>query len=88
MNTKRTHVVLPADLVSQIDTLVGKRKRSRFLADLASREVRRLRLLKALKRAAGSWKDEDHPELKNGAAAWIEQLRQEDEERFRRVTKR
>jgi Arc/MetJ-type ribon-helix-helix transcriptional regulator len=88
VNTKRTHVVLPADLVSQIDTLVGKRKRSRFLADLASREVRRLRLLKALKRAAGSWKDEDHPELKNGAAAWIEQLRQEDEERFRRVTKR
>lgn len=88
MNTKRTHVVLPADLVSQIDTLVGKRKRSRFLADLASREVKRLRLLKALKRAAGSWKDEDHPELKNGAAAWIEQLRQEDEERFRRVTKR
>ena len=88
MNTKRTHVVLPADLISQIDTLVGKRKRSRFLADLASREVKRLRLLKALKRAAGSWKDEDHPELKNGAAAWIEQLRQEDEERFRRVTKR
>jgi Arc/MetJ-type ribon-helix-helix transcriptional regulator len=88
MNTKRTHVVLPADLVSQIDTLVGKRKRSRVLADLASREVKRLRLLKALKRAAGSWKDEDHPELKNGAAAWIEQLRQEDEERFRRVTKR
>lgn len=88
MNTKRTHVVLPADLVSQIDTLVGKRKRSRFLADLASREVKRLHLLKALKRAAGSWKDEDHPELKNGAAAWIEQLRQEDEERFRRVTKR
>jgi len=88
MNTKRTHVVLPADLISQIDTLVGKRKRSRFLADLASREVKRLHLLKALKRAAGSWKDEDHPELKNGAAAWIEQLRQEDEERFRRVTKR
>ena len=88
MNTKRTHVVLPADLVTQIDALVGKRKRSRFLADLASREVKRLRLLKALKRAAGSWKDEDHPELKNGAAAWIEQLRQEDEERFRRVTKR
>lgn len=87
MNTKRTHVVLPADLVSQIDTLVGKRKRSRFLADLASREVKRLRLLKALKRAAGSWKDEDHPELKNGAAAWVEQLRQEDEERFRRMTK-
>jgi len=88
VNTKRTHVVLPADLVTQIDALVGKRKRSRFLADLASREVKRLRLLKALKRAAGSWKDEDHPELKNGAAAWIEQLRQEDEERFRRVTKR
>jgi Arc/MetJ-type ribon-helix-helix transcriptional regulator len=87
VNTKRTHVVLPADLVSQIDTLVGKRKRSRFLADLASREVKRLRLLKALKRAAGSWKDEDHPELKNGAAAWVEQLRQEDEERFRRMTK-
>jgi len=79
---------MPTDLVNQIDAVVGKRGRSRFLTEVASREVKRLRLLKALERAAGSWKGENHPELKDGAAAWIEQLRRQDEERFRRVTKR
>lgn len=88
MHTKRTHVILPEPLVTQIDKLVGKRGRSRFLAEVAEREIARLRQLRALERAAGSWKDEAHPELKAGAAKWIETLREQDEERFRRLGKR
>ena len=88
MHTKRTHVILPELLVDQIDRLVGKRGRSRFLAEVAEREIARLRQVRALERAAGAWKDEDHPELKEGAARWIETLRAQDEERFLRVAKR
>ena len=72
---QRTHVVIPKELVVQIDSLVGKRGRSRFLTDAASRELRRLRQLKALRRAAGVWKDEHHPELRRGAARWVRALR-------------
>jgi Arc/MetJ-type ribon-helix-helix transcriptional regulator len=88
MHTKRTHVILPEPLVSQIDKLVGKRGRSRFLAEVAEREVARLRQLRALGRAAGAWKDDDHPELERGAAKWIDSLRAQDEKRLRRITKR
>ena len=85
MNNKRTHIVMPNALVAEIDSLVGKRGRSKFLTDVAWREVKRLRLLKALERAAGSWKEEDHPELKRGAAAWIRKLRREGEKRLRKL---
>ena len=87
MNTKRTHIVITQQLVAEIDTLVGKRGRSTFLTQAAEKEVMRLRQLKAVEAAAGSWKDKDHPELKGGAAKYIERLRKEDEKRFERVTK-
>jgi hypothetical protein len=83
---QRTHIVIPQKLVSQIDALVGKRGRSIFLTGAASRELRRLLQLKSLRTAAGSWKDRDHPELKEGAAKWVRVMRSQDEKRFRRAT--
>jgi metal-responsive CopG/Arc/MetJ family transcriptional regulator len=49
MSTTRAHVVLPEDLVREIDKILGKRGRSAFLADLAQREIRRRRMVKILK---------------------------------------
>ena len=88
MNTKRTHVVLSEQLVRDIDTLVGARQRSSFLTQAAEKELMRLRQIKALDAAAGSWKDADHPELKQGAAKWVERLRRQDQKRFQKVTAR
>ena len=88
MSNKRTHIIIPERLAEEIDTLVGKRARSSFLTEAAWKEVRRLRMLNALEEASGSWKDKDHPELKGGAAKYVEQVRREDEKRFVRVTKR
>jgi hypothetical protein len=59
--------------------LLGASQRGSFLTQAAERELMRVQQLKALKRAAGSWKDADHPELKRGAAKWVDQLRREDE---------
>ncbi len=88
MNVKRTHIVIPEHLANQIDTVVGKRGRSMFLVQAAEKELMRLRQLKALENTAGAWKDEDHPELKEGAAKWVEKMRREDEKRFKKVTAR
>ena len=63
---RRTHVVLSDQLVKDIDTLVGSRQRSIFITQAAEKELMRLRQIEALKAAAGAWKDEDHPELKQG----------------------
>ena len=88
MITKRTHVVLSEQLVKDIDRLVGSRQRSSFLTQAAEERLMRLRQLKALEAAAGSWKDKDHPELKQGSAKWVRKLRQESERRFQKVTAR
>ena len=88
MNIKRTHIVIPQQLVAEIDTLVGKRGRSAFLTQAAEKELMRLRQIKAPESAAGSWKDKDHPELKEGAAKWAKKLRQEYDARFEKLTGR
>ena len=86
---RRTHVVLSDELVKEIDTLVGARQRSSFITKAAEKELMRLRQLKALDGlAGGAWKDEDHPELKQGAAKWVKKMRQENERRFKKIVSR
>jgi hypothetical protein len=51
-------------------------------------ELIRVRQIEALKAAVGTWKDEDHRELKRGAAAWVVKVHREDEKRNRRVAAR
>ena len=87
MTRKRAHVVLPADLLAEVDRLVGERGRSAFLADLLRREIQRRNLLEALHQARGSWKTGDHPELKEGADAFVDHLRAENEHRLKSRSK-
>ena len=82
MVQKRAHVFLPEALLSDIDQLFGKGKRSAFLTEVVEREVRRQKLLRALDEAAGCWKDEDHPELKQGSAAYVKELRRGSDTRL------
>ena len=81
----RAHVILPVDLVADIDRLVGKRGRSAFLTEIARDEIQRRGQRSALRAAKGAWKDRDHPELKDGPAVWVTQLRAESEKRFQRI---
>ncbi len=88
MSARRTHIIIPEPLVSEIDRLVGKRGRSEFLAHAAEKELRRLQQIKALENVDGAWKDKDHPELKVGAAHWVKELRKESERQLHRTTGR
>lgn len=76
---------MPEDLVTQIDKIVGSRGRSSFLADLARREIKRRYLLEVFKNQEPIWKDEDHPELKDGAAEWVRKMRAESEAHFQKI---
>ena len=83
MKTKqRTLVQVPPDVVAEIDQLVGPRKRSAFLVELARKELRRQRLLKVFENPDPIWKDEDHPELAEDSDSWVRKLRLEADGRF------
>lgn len=84
MPAKRAHVLLPDDLLREIDALVGPRGRSAFLVETARSEVRRQKLLQFLESKDPAWKnkEEDHPELAEGADAWVRKVRRESDGRF------
>ncbi|MEW6002210.1 MAG: hypothetical protein AB1638_06125 [Nitrospirota bacterium] len=87
MSTKaRAHVIIEEDIVKEIDRLVGKKKRSSFIAAAAKKELKRLRQYSIIKKLKGTWRDEDHPELsgKEGTYKWVRKLRDEDEKVLRK----
>jgi hypothetical protein len=79
--TQRAHILIPGDLLQEIDDLVGPRGRSAFLLETARQEVQRRKLLRFLESEQPAWKTEDHPELDGGAAAYIQRLRRQSEKR-------
>jgi metal-responsive CopG/Arc/MetJ family transcriptional regulator len=84
MAVQRTHVVLSSDLVEEIDRIVGRRKRSEFIAEAAARELLRQRQMQALERADGAWRADDHPEIRS-AALHVRRLRRDNERRIERL---
>jgi Arc/MetJ-type ribon-helix-helix transcriptional regulator len=75
---KRAHVFLPEDLLAEVDALVGPRGRSAFLTEVIRDAVNRRRLLDFLSSPEPVLKDEDYPEFRGGAEAWVRKMRDED----------
>jgi metal-responsive CopG/Arc/MetJ family transcriptional regulator len=88
MATTRTHVILPAEVLREIDALVAQRGRSAFLAEIAQQEVRRRKLLALLDRKEPAWKSKDHPELKRGVAVWVSKTRRSEQKLCNRSAQR
>ncbi len=78
MAYKRAHIVLPDDLLAEVDALVGPRGRSAFLTEVIREAVNRRRLLEFLSSPEPVLKDEDYPEFRDGAEAWVRRMRDED----------
>jgi len=76
-NKTKTHLIFPGELLEAIDKLVGKRKRSKFVAEVVKKELKRRQLEIVLEKAAGAWKEEDHPEFKKSVYRWVRSLRKE-----------
>ena len=88
MRNPRTLVPIPTRVAAAIDHIAGPRKRTAFVVELLEREIRRREQLDALSETAGSWKDEDHPELAAGADQWVQSMRQESTTRLEKLQQR
>jgi metal-responsive CopG/Arc/MetJ family transcriptional regulator len=82
----RTHIVLPAELIEEVDRVAGARRRSRFVEEAIRERLKRDALSSALREAAGILKDVDYPEWDSPkkVSAWVRASRREDEARLAR----
>lgn len=85
MPLHRAHILLPEDLITEIDALVGPRRRSSFLVETTRAELRRRKLLSFLESTEPAWQERDHPELADDADTWVRKLRAEGDTRLPRV---
>jgi hypothetical protein len=88
MAPQKAHIVIPQDLIEEIDETVGPRGRSSFLVEAAWAELRRRKLLAYLTSGEPAWRDEDHPELVAlGSQTWVKEMRSTDgdEERLKQL---
>jgi hypothetical protein len=88
MSTLRLHIAFPEELAAEIDALADERGRSAFVVEAMRAEVKRRRMQAFLNDPVPAWKDEDHPELANGSAAWIRTLRTGKSDRQKRIAKK
>jgi hypothetical protein len=80
-------VTLPIELIAEIDALVGKRGRTRFLEEAAAEKLQVMRRVAAFERALAvptvgvpEW------DTTESTAAWVRELREAWGERLSRVT--
>ena len=85
----RTHVVLPEDLVKGVDDLVGKRGRSRFIAEATSEKLKKERLVKAIREGAGILDPKKYPHWSTPekTAEWLRELRRTPSSYDKRVAR-
>jgi Arc/MetJ-type ribon-helix-helix transcriptional regulator len=78
--TMRTHVVLPDELVQEVDQLVGPRKRSEYLEAALREKLRRDRQRWAIKTGAGILKGStpEYWSTPEKVSRWLDELRQVD----------
>lgn len=72
---KQANFLLPEDLLDELKKTVNRRQQSKVVTDALRRELRRLKLEKALQSSFGAWKDKGHPELRVGTEAFVRRLR-------------
>jgi metal-responsive CopG/Arc/MetJ family transcriptional regulator len=75
----RIHLVLPDRLLGKIDRIVGKRERSRFIAQAVQERLERLEMTEALEKSAGTLDVELHPHWKDRktTSEWVRSVRRE-----------
>ena len=77
---RRAHVVLPKEMIDEIDSLVGKRGRSKFVQDALALKLINARQRKALAEFTGFLDLADYPEWSTPekVSEWVRSLRQFD----------
>lgn len=75
----RTNLLLPEDLVREVDRFAGERGRSRYVAEALRERIRRDRLREAVRATAGVLSAEDYPywATSEQVQAWVRDRRDE-----------
>ena len=76
----RTNLLLPVDLVKELDLVAGPRNRSRFVADAVRYRLRREKLRLAWSKSFGVLKAEDYPHWATSekVVEWVREMRAEE----------
>lgn len=76
---RRGHVVLPEELLREIDARVGQRKRNEFIQEAIQEKLNYLGRIEAFRWVAGSIADGEVPEwdTPESTAEWLRALREE-----------
>ena len=79
-----TVIQIPEELARELDRLAGAEHKecAAYAVDVLWRDVQRHKQRAALKLSSGAWDPTDHPELAQGGAAYVEQIRSESDARF------
>jgi metal-responsive CopG/Arc/MetJ family transcriptional regulator len=87
MKTK-AHLVLPREILEEVDQIAGKRKRSLFIAEATREKLQKERFLKTLEETQGAWNDKKHPDLKTArdTEQFVADKRQSYRKRLKRIT--
>ena len=87
MDTKRIHIIFPAQIARELDLMLGGRKKTQFIIAATKERLDKMKLAGAIEKATGAWKDKDHPEMtgKNGTKEWVRNQRIQDEERRKSI---
>ena len=75
----RTNLLLPKELVEEVDHFAGERGRSRYVAEALRARLKRDRLMEAIEKTAGAWSAEDYPEFATSkkVVEWVRARRAE-----------
>ncbi len=84
MKTK-AHLVIPHEVLEEVDRIAGKRKRSLFITEATREKLERELFLKTLDETKGAWADKNHPELRTNKD--VEQFIREKRQSYRKRMK-
>lgn len=78
----RTNVILPDELVAEIDKIAGPRNRSKFLEETARERIYEEKLKKAFEEARGILKDDPRFSTRAKVRKYIRDFRRKNSVRF------
>ncbi len=73
--TKQANFLLPEDLLKDLKNNVPRMEQSKVVAEALKKELKRIKLKRALEESFGVWKNSDHPELADGTDKYIRRTR-------------
>jgi hypothetical protein len=88
--TVRTHVVIPRDVLDEVDRVAGQRRRSDFVTEALREKLQRERQAHALREGIGALDPDDYPDWRTPrkTSAWVRRTRAADNAALKRTWRR